>query len=384
MLMAICTQLRAPHAWTPPKCHLKAQSKAVLLAQKTHSNSMSPEKKEIFKSLESWVSQNILPLAKPVEECWQPRHFLPDSSLSSDDFIDQVKALRDRTAELPSDYLAVLVGDMITEESLPTVQSWLNRLDGIRDESGSSVNPWVVWTRSWASEENRHGDLLKTYLYLSGRVDMLMVEKTIQYLIGAGMNITTGNDPYKAFVYTSFQERATFLSNGSMARLAKERGDPTLARICGTIAADEKRHEIAYERIVEKFLEVDPTETMIAIAEIMSNNITMPGHLMHDGRDPQLFSHFSAVAQRIGVYTVSDYIDCLEFLVGRWRLKKLEGLTSEGKHAQDLVCGLAPKIRRLQERADERVRKMKPKFSWIFNKETPSLKYTQIEKKEVL
>ncbi|KAK2444147.1 hypothetical protein P8452_22230 [Trifolium repens] len=37
-----------------------------------------------------------------------------------------------------------------------------------------------------------------------------MVEKTIQYLIGAGMDIPTGNDPYKAFVYTSFQERATF------------------------------------------------------------------------------------------------------------------------------------------------------------------------------
>ncbi|MCH95007.1 stearoyl acyl carrier protein desaturase, partial [Trifolium medium] len=137
-------------------------------------------------------------------------------------------------------------------------------------------------------------------------------------------DIPTGNDPYRAFVYASFQERATFLSHGSMARLAKERGDPTLALICGTIAADEKRQEIAYERIVEKLLEVDPTETMIAIAEMMSNNITMPGHLMHDGRDQHLFSNFSAVAQRIGVYTISDYIHCLEFLVGQWRLEKLE------------------------------------------------------------
>ncbi|MCI83285.1 stearoyl-acyl-carrier desaturase, partial [Trifolium medium] len=66
---------------------------------------MSPEKREIFKSLESWVSQNVLPLAKPVEECWQPRDLLPNSSLSTDEFIDQVKALRDRTAELPDDYL---------------------------------------------------------------------------------------------------------------------------------------------------------------------------------------------------------------------------------------------------------------------------------------
>lgn len=330
---------------------------------------MSPEKKEIFKSLESWVSESVLPLAKPVEECWQPHDLLPDSSLPSDEFIDQVKALRDRTAELPNDYFVVLVGDMITEEALPTYQSWFNRLDGVGDETGSSTNPWAVWTRSWTAEENRHGDLLKTYLYLSGRVDMFMVEKTIQYLIRAGMDIGTGSNPYKAFAYAAFQERATFLSDGSMARLAKERGDPTLACICGTIAADEKRHEIAYERIIAKLLEVDPTETMTAIAEIMSNHITMPGHLMHDGQDPHLFSHFSAVAQRIGVYTVSDYIDSLEFLIGRWRLEKLEGLTSEGKRAQEIVCGLAPKIRRLQERADERARKMKPKFSWVFDKE---------------
>jgi acyl-[acyl-carrier-protein] desaturase len=33
-----------------------------------------------------------------------------------------------------------------------------------------------------------------------------------------------------------------------------ERGDPALALICGTIAADEKRHEIVYERIVVKLL----------------------------------------------------------------------------------------------------------------------------------
>ncbi|GAU45712.1 hypothetical protein TSUD_400930 [Trifolium subterraneum] len=369
MMMTICTQLGAPHGWTPPKCHLKAQSKAVLKEQKTHS--ISPEKKEILKSLESWVSRNVLPLAKPVEECWQPRDLLPDSSLSSDEFTDQVKALRDRTAELPNDYLVVLVGDMITEESLPTYQSWLNRQDGIRDEPGSSNNPWVVWTRSWAAEENRHGDLLKTYLYLSGRVDMFMVEKTIQYLIGAGMDITTGNDPYKAFVYASFQERATFVSHGNVARLAKERGDLILARICGTIAADEKRHENAYVRIVEKLLEVDATEAMIAIANMMRRRVTMPAHLMHDGQDPHLFDHFSMVAQRIGVYTTNDYADILEFLIGRWKLEKLEGLTSEGQRAQEFVCGLAPRIRRLQERPNERASKINHKFTWIFNKRCP-------------
>lgn len=162
------------------------------------------------------------------------------------------------------------------------------------------------------------------------------------------------------------------MSHGNTARMAKEGGDPVLARICGTIAADEKRHETAYARIVEKLLEVDPSGAMLAIADMMRKKITMPAHLMYDGRDPKLFEHFSAVAQRLGVYTADDYADILEFLIGRWKLEKMEGLTAEAQRAQDFVCGLAPRIRKLQERADERARKMEPlgvKFSWIFDKE---------------
>lgn len=155
--------------------------------QKTHS--MPPEKVEIFKSLENWAAQNVLPFLKPVDLCWQPQNFLPDPAMPFDDFTDQVRELRTRTSELPDEYFLVLVGDMITEEALPTYQTMINTLDGVRDETGASRNPWAVWTRSWTAEENRHGDLLKTYLYLSGRVDMAMIEKTVQYLIGAGMVI---------------------------------------------------------------------------------------------------------------------------------------------------------------------------------------------------
>ena len=69
----------------------------------------------------------------------------------------------------------------------PTYQTMLNTLDGVRDETGASPTPWAIWTRAWTAEENRHGDLLNKYLYLSGRVDMRQIEKTIQYLIGSGM-----------------------------------------------------------------------------------------------------------------------------------------------------------------------------------------------------
>ncbi|KGN61329.1 stearoyl-[acyl-carrier-protein] 9-desaturase, chloroplastic [Cucumis sativus] len=334
--------------------------------QVTHS--MPPQKMEIFKSLEDWAENNILVHLKPVESCWQPQDYLPDPE--SDGFYDQVKEIRERSKDIPDDYFVMLVGDMITEEALPTYQTMLNTLDGVRDETGASLTSWAIWTRAWTAEENRHGDLLNKYLYLSGRVDMKQIEKTIQYLIGSGMDPKTENNPYLGFIYTSFQERATFISHGNTARLAKEHGDFKLAQICGIIASDEKRHETAYTKIVEKLFEVDPDGTVMALADMMKKKISMPAHLMYDGQDNNLFEHFSSVAQRLGVYTAKDYADILEFLVSRWKIENLTGLSGEGRKAQDFVCGLPPRIRRLEERAQSRAKQaQRVPFSWIFGRE---------------
>ncbi|XP_057972768.1 stearoyl-[acyl-carrier-protein] 9-desaturase, chloroplastic-like [Malania oleifera] len=215
-----------------------------------------------------------------------------------------------------------------------------------------------------------HGDLLNKYLYLSGRVDLKQIEKTIQYLIGSGMDPRIENSPYLWFIYTSFQERATFISHGNTARLAKEHGDLKLAQICGTIASDKKHHETAYTKIVEKLFEIDPDGTVLAFADMMRKKISMPAHLMYERHDDNLFEHFSVVAQQLGVYTATDYADILEFFVGRWNMEKLTGLSGEGRKAQDFLCGLAPRIRRLEERAQGKAKQVTTvPFSWIFDKE---------------
>ena len=54
----------------------------------------------------------------------------------------QVVELRKRTDCLPDSYFVVLVGDMITEEALPTYMAMLNTLDGVRDETGAAPTPW--------------------------------------------------------------------------------------------------------------------------------------------------------------------------------------------------------------------------------------------------
>lgn len=333
-------------------------------------HSLPPEKKEIFDSLERWAEDNVLVFLKPVEKSWQPQDYLPDPS--SEGFYDEVKELRERAEDIPDDYFVCLVGDMVTEEALPTYQTMLNILDGgVGDETGTSLTSWAIWTRAWTAEENRHGDLMNKYLYLTGRVDMRQTEKTIQYLIGAGMDPKSESNPYLGFVYTSFQERATFVSHGNTARHVKKYGDLKLAQICGTIAADEKRHETAYTKIVEKLFEIDPDYTVQAFATMMRKKITMPAHLMYDGQEDNLFDHFSAVAQRVGVYTAMDYADILEFLVQRWNVADLTGLSGEGRRAQDFLCSLGPRFRKLEERAQGKVKQSSPvvPFSWIFGRE---------------
>ncbi|TYJ15078.1 hypothetical protein E1A91_A10G160000v1 [Gossypium mustelinum] len=339
--------------------HLKVQD------QITHS--MQPQKIEIFKSLDNWVENNILIHLKPVEKSWEPQDFLPDPT--SDGFNEQVAELRERAKEIPDDYFVVLVGDMITEEALPTYQTMLNTLDCVRDETGASLSPWAIWTRAWTAEENRHGDLLNKYLYLSGRVDMRQIEKTIQYLIGSGMDPKAENNPYLTFIYTSFQERATFISHKNTAKIAKEHENIELARLCGFIAADEKRHETAYTKIVEKLFEIDPDQTVRAFADMMRKNINMPAQFMYDGQDENLFNHFSTVAQRLGVYTTKDYTDILEFLVDQWKVKELTGLSAGGRKAQEFVCQLPQRLRKLEVRAQLRAKEApNVKFSWIYDR----------------
>ena len=70
----------------------------------------------------------------------------------------QVRELRERARGLPLDYLVVLVGDMITEEALPTYMAMLNTLDGVRDETGmfvrSTHGPGVALVSMISGTEN--------------------------------------------------------------------------------------------------------------------------------------------------------------------------------------------------------------------------------------
>ena len=319
---------------------------------------------EVIKSMEGFVGEQITTLLKSVDESWQPSDFLP--TMTQENWSEQIEELRARAQSLPDDLLIVLVGDMVTEEALPTYQTWINRLYGLTDITGTSNSPWAQWSRGWTAEENRHGDLLNRYLYLTGRVDMRSVETTVHHLIKEGFDPQTENDPYLGFVYTSFQERATKISHRNVARLAQKAGEDKLQQICGIIAGDEARHEKAYKLFMQKVFEIDPPGAVNAFATMMRKKISMPAHLMTDGRDSNLFTRFSNVAQAIGVYTARDYAEIVEDLVKNWEVDNLRGLSDVAAKAQDYLCGLADRYKKLAERVTF---KGQEKFSWIYDRE---------------
>jgi len=85
---------------------------------------------EVMKQLEHKVDSFIDQFLVPINKVWQPTDFLPDSQ-NPDTFFDEVKELRELAKELPYDFWVVLVGDTITEEALPTYESWLMDVEGI-------------------------------------------------------------------------------------------------------------------------------------------------------------------------------------------------------------------------------------------------------------
>ena len=222
---------------------------------------------------------------------------------------------------------------------------------------------WSKWVRMWTAEENRHGDLLNKFMYLSGRINMRQMEISTQYLIADGFDIGTGRDPYKNFVYTSFQELATNISHRRTATIARDHGCLQLSKICGVISADEARHAKAYKSFVSGIFDIDASEMMLVFAEMMKQKIVMPAHFLRQAGEKigDTFSHFSDAAQRLGVYTSLDYTDILQSLIKEWKIADRFNLTDKAEKARDYLMKLPERYLRVANRDQ------KPTLAYQFN-----------------
>ena len=195
---------------------------------------------------------------------------------------------------------------------------------------------------------------------------MRSVEQTIHRLLSSGFNPGGRKDPYRGFIYTSFQERATKISHGNVGKLAAKAGDATLARICARIAGDEARHEKAYTQFSQEILDRDPNGFVMAFRSMMEHQVIMPAELMDDGVSDNLFADFARVASGLGVYTGHHYAEIMAHLVETWKIDELGGLAPEAEEAQQFLMKLPGRYAKLAARGGKKLAKMdKVGFSWI-------------------
>lgn len=317
---------------------------------------------EVMQAIEPKVAGFIDSFLIPADQIWQPSDFLPDSQ--SENFYDDLEKIREEAKELGYDFWVTLVADTITEEALPTYESWLMDVEGINQHSEEPTG-WSKWVRAWTAEENRHGDVLNKFLYLSGRVNMREVEISTQHLINDGFDIGTDRDPYKNFVYTSFQELATNISHKRVGVMAKKKGNTLLGKMCAIIAGDEMRHHLAYKEFVQAIFGQDPNGMMLAYADIMKRKIVMPAHFLRESGESigVAFENFSNVAQRLGVYTSQDYIDIFNKLNDGWGLETIRGLNDEAEKARDYLLSMPARLQRIAERM--KIREDSTRFKWV-------------------
>lgn len=317
---------------------------------------------EVMQFIDKDVDEYVEKFLISPEKIWQPTDYLPNSQ--TDEFYDQIRELRELSKDLPYDFWITLIGDTITEEALPTYESWVMEIEGVKNEER---NGWSKWFRAWTAEENRHGDVLNKFLYLSGRINMREVEISTQYLISDGFDIGTSNDPYKNFVYTSFQELATYISHNRVSEIAKKHGVFKLARMCKVIAGDEMRHHLAYAEFVKRILDVDASEMILAFQHMLKLKITMPAHFLRESGESigRAFEIFSDSAQRIGVYTSVDYVDIIRKLIKMWEIDKITNLTAEADKARDYIMNLPDRLDRIAQRIIIPKEADSPRLKWI-------------------
>ncbi|KAK4801009.1 hypothetical protein SAY86_021496 [Trapa natans] len=104
----------------------------------------------------------------------------------------------------------------------------INTLDGVRDETGASLNPWVTWTRQWTAEENRHEDREETGRGGPERGHRRRRRPTaIRTLLGSGISVGSVQDG-RLRGHTGVPDRA--VAAGEARRACQ--GKQGCARVC--------------------------------------------------------------------------------------------------------------------------------------------------------
>ena len=122
--------------------------------------------------------------------------------------------------------------------------------------------------------KDRHGLILPTTHATRGLRPTGCREDAFDYL-RAGFAPDWDRDPYRVFVYTSLQERATQISHANTGKVASE-FEPLIGEVLANVAKEEARHYTFYRSVFKEVLKRDPNQALESAAKVMPA-IDMPG-----------------------------------------------------------------------------------------------------------
>lgn len=324
----------------------------ILINNKNTELNETKSKTEVLSYLESkvkqWMEQHI---AK--RKLWFSSDFLPVDEKNSEDQNKIVDGLRERAKGIKDPARVAVALNLLTEEGLPH----FHRL--IAQHLGSD-SFWSKWNNMWTAEEDRHGNILRDYARDSRLFGFREVEMMQFYYQEAGFNPNWDKDPYKVFVYTTLQERATQFSHKNTGKLVGD-DEPLLNGILSNIAADEAKHFTFYRNVFKEVLKLDPNRAMISASEIMPA-IDMPGLSMPN------FREMADVVRRVGIYGPRDYKNIVEEAIKFWEIELITGLNEAAKKAQEKILTIPKRLEKVAEYVEKRTESKTFSFDFIHNR----------------
>ena len=234
---------------------------------------------------------------------------------------------------------SALIVNLLTEDNLPSYHHEIATLFG-RDAA------WGDWVHRWTAEEGRHGIAIRDYLLTTRAVDPVQLERLRMDHMSTGYT-ALHDDMVRSLAYVSFQELATRVSHRNTGKITGDAvGDQLLARV----AADENLHMVFYRNLLGAALELDPSQTMRAITDVVTN-FAMPG------TDIAGFQRKAVEMAIAGVYDIRQHRDDVVAPVLRfWNVFEIEGLDAEGEQARtelaDFMAELEKQALRFEDKRD--------------------------------
>lgn len=308
-------------------------------------------KVEVLADLEPLV-ESLMEAHEAKRVLWFPSELLsPPPDTDPEHHVRELRA-RARGISLPARVALAL--NLLTEEGLPHFHRLLAAYLG-----GDTF--WSRWTNLWTAEEDRHGAVLHDYARDSQVLDNPVLERMQFEYLRAGFEPEWDRDPYRVFVYTTLQERATQVSHANTGKLAGSY-EPMIGTVLGNVAREEARHYTFYRTIFKAVLERDPDRALVSAAELMPS-IDMPGVNMPH------FREMADVIRRAGIYGPRDYLRIVEEQIRYWAIDRLEALGEMGRRAQDRIMSVPKRLERVADAMETRSRAKTFVFDVAFARE---------------